>query len=43
MIVGDITGTAWDLHFALSNLDEYAPDGLMGPTTIEIVVTATTP
>ncbi|MEZ4449811.1 MAG: hypothetical protein R3B09_10035 [Nannocystaceae bacterium] len=43
MVVGDITGADWDLHLALSNLDEYAPDGLMGPTTVEIVVVVKTP
>lgn len=39
-LADDITGDTWSLHMTFSNLDTLASDGLTGPTTVEIVVTA---
>jgi hypothetical protein len=43
VLEADISGDAWELQMAFSNIDTNAPDGLMGDTTIELVVTVYPP
>ena len=37
-VTGEIVGTMAQLHLAFSNIDDNAPDGLTGPTEIEIEI-----
>lgn len=41
--MGEITGTSWEFQMAFSNIDANAPDGLMGPTTVEVEVIVLAP
>lgn len=43
MLEGEIVGDAWALSMTFSNIDDNAPDGLRGPTTVEISVTVSAP
>ncbi len=37
-VLGEIVGDEVQLDFAFSNIDANAPDGLMGPTEVEIEI-----